>query len=181
MLLKKSFYFVRHGETDYNQKYLCAGSQIDAPLNETGKTQARSLKEKISPLPINKVVCSPLKRTIQTANLATFHPLVIEHDLRECDLGDFDGKPVPDFIQHIESTSADLAFPNGESRVDLSKRVVAAVNKFLLAHGDNLLFVSHGMVYWSLLESAGIPFHHISNAELIHFKPQQNSWATVKL
>jgi len=181
MLLKKSFYFVRHGETNYNRNYLCAGSQIDAPLNKTGKYQARSLKEKISSLSINKVICSPLKRTIQTANLATFHPLIIEHDLRECDLGDFDGKPISGFIEHIETTPADVAFPNGESRTELTKRVVAAINKFLLAHGDSLLFVSHGMVYWSLLEAVGIPFHHIANAELIQFKPQQNSWATVKL
>jgi len=181
MLLKKSFYFVRHGQTRYNRNYLCAGSQIDAPLNKAGKKQATSLKEKLNSLPVHKVICSPLRRTLQTANLATFHPLIIEHDLRECDLGDFDGKPVPGLIDHIKATSPDVPFPNGESRTEFSKRVIAAINKFLLAHGDNLLFVSHGMVYWALLEAAGIPFHYIENAELVHFKPQQNSWAAVKL
>jgi len=181
MLLKNTFYFVRHGETDYNRNYLCAGSQIDVPLNRTGKNQARSLKEKINSLPIHKVVCSPLKRTIQTAALATVHPLIIEHDIRECDLGDFEGKPVPDFIQHVETTSADVPFPNGESRTDLAKRVIAAINKYLLAYGNNLLFVSHGMVYWSLLETIGIPFHQIANAELIRFKPQECSWSALKI
>lgn len=181
MLLKKSFYFVRHGETDYNRNYLCAGSQIDAPLNQTGKHQAKSLREKINSLPINKVICSPLKRTIQTANFATPHPLIIEHDIRECDLGDFEGKSVPDFIRYIETTSTNIPFPNGESRNDVAKRVVAVINKFLLLHGDNLLFVSHGMVYWSLLETTGIPFHHIPNAELIQFKPQKDSWIVLKL
>ena len=175
MLIKKSFYFIRHGETDYNRNYLCAGSQIDAPLNKTGKSQAKSLREKISALPIDKVICSPLKRTRQTATLATSHPLIIEHDMRECDLGDFEGKPVPDFIQHIKTTSANIPFPNGESRAEVAKRVIAAVNKSLLTHGENILFVSHGIVYWSLLETAGIPFHYISNAELIQFKPQKAS------
>jgi probable phosphoglycerate mutase len=70
MLLKKSFYFVRHGETDYNLHYLCAGGKIDAPLNKTGTLQARSLREKISSLAISKVICSPLRRTVQTAMLA---------------------------------------------------------------------------------------------------------------
>ena len=181
MLIKKAFYFVRHGETDYNRNYLCAGSQTDAPLNETGEIQAKSLKDKISSLPINKVICSPLKRTIKTAHLATSHPLIIEHDLRECDLGDFEGKPVPDLIQHIETTSVGIPFPNGESRDEVAKRVLAAVNKFLLAHGENLLFVSHGMVYWSLLETVGIPFHHIANAGLVQFKPQQDSWAALTI
>ena len=181
MLLKKSFYFVRHGETDYNLNYLCAGSQIDAPLNQTGKRQAKSLREKISALPIDKVICSPLKRTRQTATHATSHPLIIEHDMRECDLGDFEGKPVPDFIQHIKTTSANTPFPNGESRDEVTKRVLAAVNKSLLTHGENLLFVSHGIVYGSLLEIVGIPFHHIPNAGLVQFKPQQNSWAALIL
>jgi probable phosphoglycerate mutase len=181
MLLKKAFYFVRHGETEYNRKLLCAGSQIDVSLNKTGKHQAKSLKSKISSLPINKVVCSPLKRTIQTASLATSHSLIIEHNMRECDLGSFEGKPVPDFIQYIESNPTSMPFPNGESRDDVTKRVVRAVNKFLLTHGENLLFVSHGMVYWSLLEITGLPFHHIPNAELVQFKPQNDSWTVLKL
>ena len=181
MLIKKSFYFVRHGETDYNRNYLCAGSQIDAPLNKTGKRQAKSLRKKIDLLPVNKVICSPLKRTLQTATLATSHPLIVEHDMRECDLGDFEGKPVPDFIQHVETTSVNIPFPNGESRADVAKRVTAAVNKFILAHGENILFVSHGMVYWSLLETTGIPFHHIPNAELIQFKPLKDSWTVLNL
>ena len=181
MLLQKPFYFVRHGETDYNRNYLCAGSQTDAPLNETGEIQAKSLKDKISSLPVNKVICSPLKRTIQTANLATSRPLMIEHDLRECDLGDFEGKPVPDLIQYVVATPANIPFPNGESRNEVTKRVLAAINKFLLSHGENLLFVSHGMVYWSLLEAVGIPFHHIENAGLVQFKPQQDSWAALAL
>lgn len=181
MLLKKSFYFVRHGETDYNRNYLCAGGQTDTPLNKTGKIQAESLKDKISSLPINKVICSPLKRTLHTARLATSHPLIIDHDMRECDLGDFEGRPVPDFIQHIETTSPDVPFPNGESRTDLARRVIPTVNKFIRAHGENILFVSHGMVYWSLLESVGIPFHYIANAGLVQFKPQYNSWSALTL
>jgi broad specificity phosphatase PhoE len=181
MLLKESFYFVRHGETDYNRNRLCAGSRIDAPLNKTGKGQAKSLRDKIESLPIKKVICSPLKRTIQTAKLATSLPLVLEHDIRECDLGDFEGKPVPDFIKHIETTSPSTPFPNGESRHEVAKRAVSAVSKFLLAHGEGLLFVSHGIVYWALLETLGIPFHYIENAELIHFKPQKDTWASLKV
>ncbi|HXF90505.1 MAG TPA: histidine phosphatase family protein, partial [Candidatus Nitrosotenuis sp.] len=37
MLVKKSFYFVRHGETDHNRRLLCAGGGTDIPLNEIGQ------------------------------------------------------------------------------------------------------------------------------------------------
>ena len=113
--------------------------------------------------------------------LATSLPLVLEHDIRECDLGDFEGKPVPDFIKHIETTSPSTPFPNGESRHEVARRTVSAVNKFLLSHGKDLLFVSHGIVYWALLETLDIPFHYIKNAELIHFKPQKDTWAALKI
>jgi probable phosphoglycerate mutase len=188
MLLEKSFYFVRHAETDYNLHSLCAGGKIDTPLNQTGALQAGSLREKISSLAINKVICSPLKRTIQTAMLATGpHPkpspssLVIEHGIKECDLGDFDGQPVPRLIQYMETTQDHVPFPNGESRRDLDCRVKEAVNKSLGVHGEGILFVSHGLVYQSLLKITGIPVHHIHNAALIQFKPQNGSWGILSL
>ena len=129
MLLKKTFYFVRHGETAHNKNHLCAGAKTDVPLNNVGKSQARALKEKINALDLNTIICSPLQRTIQTARLATHRQLVIEQDIRKCDLGDFEGKPLPDFIQYFYTTPNHIPFPNGESRIDLAKRVLVAVNK----------------------------------------------------
>jgi len=180
MLLQKPFYFVRHGETNHNKNCLCAGAKTDVSLNKVGKSQARALREKINALDINNVICSPLQRTIQTARLATKRQLVIEQDIRECDLGDFEGTPLPDFIQYFDATPNHIPFPNGESRIDLAKRVLVAVNKSLATYGDNLLFVSHGMIYWALLEVMGIPFHHIPNAELVYFKFGNQSWEAIK-
>src|SRR5690606_37594426 len=103
--------------------------------------QARSLKKKIASLAINKVVCSPLRRTVQTAILAmetqkTLLPsFIIEHDIRECDIGDFDGQPVPKLIQYMEATEDYVPLPNGESRHNLKRRVKEAVNKSLKIHG----------------------------------------------
>lgn len=181
MLLQQPFYFVRHGETDHNKNRLCAGAKTDVPLNRVGKSQARDLREKINALDLNTVICSPLQRTIQTAKIAAQRQVVIEQDIRECDLGDFEGKPVPDFIQYFDATPHHIPFPNGESRNDLAKRVLAAVNKSIETYGENLLFVSHGMVYWSLLEVMGIPFHYIPNAELVHFRLDNKSWKAIKI
>jgi len=181
MLPRKSFYFLRHGETDHNRHQICAGSQVDIPLNRSGKRQAKDLRDKIRALSVQKVICSPLKRAIQTARLATSLPLVLEHDIRECHLGDFEGKPVPEFIRHYEGTPHDMPFPNGESRLEVATRTVAVVNRFLEGHGENQLFVSHGIVYWALLEALGIPFQYIKNAEIVQFMPQQGTWVAQKI
>jgi broad specificity phosphatase PhoE len=107
--------------------------------------------------------------------------LVLEQDIRECHVGDFEGKPVPEFIRHFEAISTDTPFPNGESRLEVATRTVAAVNKFLSNTEENLLFVSHGIVYWSLLEALRIPFQYIKNAEIVQFMPHQDAWATVRI
>ena len=80
-----------------------------------------------------------------------------------------------------------VPFPNGESRngldyrVKLDCRVKEAVNKSLDHHGGDILFVSHGLVYQSLLKITGIPVHHIHNGALIQFKPQDGLWIILDL
>lgn len=57
MILKKEFYFVRHGQTDYNiakhKKDL--DHPIDIPLNDTGRTQAKLIEPLVAVLPIQTI------------------------------------------------------------------------------------------------------------------------------
>ena len=55
---KKTIYIFRHGQTDYNMSRRVMG-QLDIPLNETGRTQAIELANKISEEPTN---CTNLSR-----------------------------------------------------------------------------------------------------------------------
>ena len=63
--IRKSFYFLRHGETDWNQQQRIMG-QSDIPLNKNGVLQAKTAAEKIQVLPRsggvkwNKAVLSTL-------------------------------------------------------------------------------------------------------------------------
>jgi len=63
------FFFIRHGETDWNkfQQALCY--QDDTPLNETGLLQATNVREQINLLGITKIYASPLVRAQQTAEI----------------------------------------------------------------------------------------------------------------
>ena len=55
----------RHGQTDYNSQGRIQG-QVDIPLNETGRDQARRASEGIAALRPTRIVSSPLVRARAT-------------------------------------------------------------------------------------------------------------------
>lgn len=182
MLVKKSFYFARHGETDYNLRNVCAGGTVDCPLNETGKRQALTLRAKLSGINIHQVVSSSMQRAMQTAEIAHSPSYLIEPEIREWDLGELEEKPMPLLLQRIANLPDHLPIPGGESKDDLQLRVVAAVNKALISCNGDVLFVSHGGVYWVLLDAIKEPVtEHIGNAELVHFQALNHGWKIVKI
>lgn len=67
------FYFVRHGETDWNRMHQVLCSQDDIPLNETGLQQVAHACKKLSSLGITKIYSSPLARAKQTAEIINNH------------------------------------------------------------------------------------------------------------
>jgi broad specificity phosphatase PhoE len=75
----KFVYLIRHGQGVHNSRARDIGrsaysdeSLLDAPLDEIGRKQASALGEHLrdSGLPIELVVVSPLRRTLETAKLA---------------------------------------------------------------------------------------------------------------
>ena len=51
MLTPQAFWYLRHGETDWNARNVSQGA-IDTPLNETGLAQARSSRQRrVAPIP----------------------------------------------------------------------------------------------------------------------------------
>ena len=83
-LTEVAFYYLRHGETDWNRDRLCQG-HTDIPLNETGRSQAESAKVRLQDCEIATICCSPLARARETAeivNQALGHPgpvLIVGH------------------------------------------------------------------------------------------------------
>lgn len=198
MLVKKSFYFARHGETDYNRRGVCAGGMIDCPINETGREQALVLRDKLSDIKIHQVISSSMQRARQTTEIAYSFSYSIEPGIREWELGELEEQPASSLFQYTEKLPNHLPIPGGESKDDLQQRVVAAINKALMSCEGNILFVSHGGVYWSLLKAVDVPVTkrvdknkieswgetdilHIGNAELVHFQAMDGGWNIVKI
>ena len=117
----KIMYFV-HGTTTDNASKLCSGWK-EAMLNDLGKEQAENLgrvsRERDDKFDV--MFTSDLKRAIDSSNIAFPEVEKIrDKRLRECNYGDLDGKhkSLVIYEDHIEDK-----FPNGESLIDVEKRM----------------------------------------------------------
>jgi hypothetical protein len=93
-LARISFWFLRHGETDWNAQGISQGN-VDIPLNATGLAQARSAAAKLRNRGIASIVASPLSRARVTAEItgeALGLPVAIDSNLREVAFGVQEGQ-----------------------------------------------------------------------------------------
>jgi len=153
MLARKPFYFLRHGQTDWNAERLIQG-QTNIPLNATGIHQAGEAKAQLAGVPITTICCSPLDRALRTAeivNEALKSRLVIIDDLQECFFGEGEGKPV--VTTSYEDLIRSAGSFGGESFETFVDRVIAGINK-ALAHPGPVLIVSHGGAFRAMQSRA---------------------------
>lgn len=161
MPLSRSFYFIRHGQTDWNLEGRMQG-QIDIPLNETGRDQAHAAIPYFKNLGIDLIVSSPLSRAYETAEIiesAIDAPLKKHDDLQERYFGSNQGKLSAQIRENYKNNPNKKvlvevsSFPHAldaESYYDLQDRVIEAVGKTLLEVEGSILFVGHGGVFSAL-------------------------------
>lgn len=158
----KRLLIARHGETDYNLKGLLQGRGIDAPLNETGWSQAERLADYLSNYNAGLIVSSSLQRTWQTAspygrkvNLGTRQ----ERGLDEMDFGIFEGRPYPEAsgaLDELKTTwqagELSIPIPGGESPLDVYNRANDVVQSlFDNDEAETVVLVLHGRLIRILL------------------------------
>lgn len=185
MLIEKSFYFARHGESEHNERGICAGGKTDSPLTAKGIAQAHSLKDKLIPLGIDHVISSPMIRAKRTAEIAGGRPPLIDENLREIDLGVFEDKPVNGIVEYMIDLPYHLPVPGGESKFAFTTKITDSFNRWLSTYEGNLLFVAHGFVYGTLLTILGMPLRssdlELKNSALVHFHHNGICWKVTPL
>ena len=165
------FWFLRHGETDWNAQGISQGN-VDIPLNATGIAQARAAAQKLRSRGIATIVSSPLSRARVTAEFvgeALDLPIEIDRDLREVAFGVHEGQKMSDWFSDWISGAAT---PEGaESFAALRRRAVAAANR-ATAQPPAVLVVAHGALFRSLRSAMGIePNMRTQNAVPIFCEP----------
>lgn len=175
MISKKEFYFIRHGQTDYNLSPT-KEDHGDIPLNETGKKQAVEASSIVKKLPLQTICCSPLKRVKQTKEL-----LLPDQAYREID----DLKECTAAVWREMASLGVEAFSKGSVALkEFLERAKRGLNQALEQTGP-VLVVAHGGIHWATCYWMNITHHSwvIDNCLPVHFSicPHTSEWRAQKL
>jgi alpha-ribazole phosphatase len=149
-------FLVRHGESAWNQQHLYTGQQ-DVPLSELGHAQAARLVQALAQVTFVGIYASPLQRAYATAApVAESKQQAIRADARLAEIhhGAWEGKPAAVVRErHAQEYLAwrtqphTVQMPDGESLLDVARRVQSFLRDVLAAHPDgNVLIVTHDAV-----------------------------------
>lgn len=157
---------IRHAETEGNFNGVWNGV-TDAPLTTRGQQQieavARHVARLLAEQAIDHFYTSPMGRAQKTAaaiSTALGRSPVIHEELREFDLGDWEGRSMKELgevekLWEIWAANPHFAPPNGESPDGFSRRAVKIIHELAEQHaGETVLVVTHGgiiscsIAYW---------------------------------
>jgi len=184
MIPHTPFYFIRHGETEWNRQGTYMG-KTDIALNTMGREQARQAAQLLKDEPITHIVTSPLLRAQETAEILAETlqaPVSIIEELQEVQFGVFEGKPANRdvFYRWLKGENIEGV----KSITEAGEQLLEAMTQALALPGP-VLIVSHGGVYHAIRRVLGWsspgPVHNC--AAFYHQPPEdpQQSWMMVEL
>ena len=137
---------MRHGETEWSRDGRHTG-RTDIPLTPAGEDAARALRGRLSAVPFDLVLCSPLRRATATAALAGVPTPEIDDDAREWDYGDYEGITTA----RIHATDPQWSLwtdgtPGGEQPHEAGTRADRLVAKVRATASTRALIVAHGHI-----------------------------------
>lgn len=147
---------VRHGETAWNAEGRVQG-QLDIPLNDVGRAQARATAEALAGHDFTAIYCSDLMRVRQTAEPSARRlalPVAYMPELRERHYGMFETltyvevrEKFPEQYARFRDKDPDFDFEGGESLRLFNERSLTAVGNLIGRHpGEQILVFTHGGV-----------------------------------
>jgi 2,3-bisphosphoglycerate-dependent phosphoglycerate mutase len=185
---------VRHGQSEAYQDgkpFALVGGHGDPPLSELGQCQARQLSIRLRAAGIAAIYVTTLQRTAQTAAPlaeALGLCLVVEPDLREVNLGDWEGGEFRKMVatghpvaQRMMAEERWDVIPGAEPTADFAGRVRAAIERLAAAHpGQRVAAFTHGGVIGQAmaLASGSRPFAFVGaeNASVSRLVVTSDRW-----
>ena len=164
-LFTRTFYFLRHGETESNARELVAGS-LDTDLTALGRKQALEAAALLAKEPITAVYSSPLRRARDTALPVAERlklPVVVIPGLAERTWGALEGQPRGSRIRGVMPVGAETGTAFGE-------RIFSA---FAQIDSDVPLIVGHSGIFRVLCHALEVVQ---TNALPLRFTPLAEGW-----
>lgn len=153
-------YITRHGTTEWNMIKRLQGWN-DSKLTEEGVKRALSLGKRLNEVDFDVIYSSPQKRALDTAKLIRGNKdtKIITHEgLMELGFGIWEGMEINAIEKEYSETysiyinNPELYVPlDGESLIDLFKRVGDFLDEILEASLENVLVVTHGVTIKAML------------------------------
>lgn len=163
-------YVIRHGRTPWNEKGLMQG-RVNIKLSETGKKEAKDIREKLKNISFDICISSPLKRTLETASIVTDnkYKIITDELLIERNLGEFEGKK---YAEYEKLKFWDYKLNNDSYGVEPVKDILKRTSYFLnnLKEKDYkaVLIVSHAATIRAINYNI---IGYDSNTDFLEFKP----------
>ncbi len=140
----------RHGQTEWNVLGKVQG-KADIELNEKGVEQAQEMGRALENENIDLIICSPLKRAKQTAEIINKYrniPIIYDDAISERDFGEFEGIEKNDFdFEGFWSYKQNNKYKKAENIKDFFQRVYDFLDRIKAEYKDKrILIVAHGGV-----------------------------------
>jgi probable phosphoglycerate mutase len=149
------FWYLRHGETDWNKQRLTQGG-VEVPLNDRGIAQAEASGALLAGKGIVSMVASPQGRAQETARIvarALGLSFTTDPELHEARFGAQEGKVMGAWYDDwVDGTYTP---EGGESFAALRIRIIPAVNRALALPGP-VLIVAHGGMFRAVRAAMGL-------------------------
>lgn len=176
MLPLKPFYLIRHGQSTANIRHMTAGGLFDCHLTELGRQQPQALapllKGNLVPTP-SRIYHSTMIRARDTAqflNEGLGLEMIPDFDLREHDMGAWDGLPWVDVLPKLKSGTPP---PGGESTEQFADRIMHVLKKILITSEveNPPMIVAHGGLFHAIGFMYEYAMSEIQNCHLHYFEP----------
>ncbi len=143
-------YITRHGQTNWNVLKKVMG-RCDEELNEKGLSQAEETRNNLMKTDIDLIICSPLLRARQTAEIINKDrciPIIYDERIIERDFGEFEGMKTQDFDFHSYwNYYKNEQYKSAENIQEFFKRIYSFLDDITKKYSNKkLLIVAHGGV-----------------------------------
>jgi broad specificity phosphatase PhoE len=153
--MSKTFYFVRHGQTEWNAIRRMQG-QWESDLTALGREQAAVNAALLQQFDIEALYASPLRRTRQTAEIIqqkVSTSVTYDDRLKEWDSGEWSGYLYEEIVEKWPDEWAawradvfNYRGPNCENFPDMVARTKPFLEEVLTIEASTIAIISHGMI-----------------------------------